>query len=204
MSLILNKAERTKQFIIERTAPIFNKKGYAGTSLSDLMGATGLTKGSIYGNFKNKDEVALEAFKYNYRQVIALFSTQIQEETSAVEKLLVYPRVYRKNFHEIFERGGCPILNTAIDSDDTHESLKHAANQAIISWRNSIAGIIKQGIDSGEIKKTVSPDGTAAMIISLVEGCGFLSKTTGDDSFFTQSLDYLEEFIRGLQAEIDH
>lgn len=50
----MSKAERTKQFIIEKTAPIFNAKGYMGTSMNDIMNATGLTKGSIYGNFETK------------------------------------------------------------------------------------------------------------------------------------------------------
>ena len=57
-STVTSRSEKTRQLIIETAAPIFNKKGYAGTSLSDLTQATGLTKGSIYGNFKNKDEVA--------------------------------------------------------------------------------------------------------------------------------------------------
>ncbi|MDO9376148.1 MAG: TetR/AcrR family transcriptional regulator, partial [Ferruginibacter sp.] len=61
----MTKAEKTRNFIVEQTAPIFNKKGYAGTSLTDLTEATGLTKGSIYGNFANKDEVALAAYDYN-------------------------------------------------------------------------------------------------------------------------------------------
>jgi len=68
---MMSKAERTKQFIIERTAPIFNSKGYAGTSMNDIMNATGLTKGSIYGNFENKDEVALAAFDQNYNTIVS-------------------------------------------------------------------------------------------------------------------------------------
>lgn len=43
----MNKAQRTRQFIVEKTAPIFNVKGYAGTSLADMTEATGLTKGSV-------------------------------------------------------------------------------------------------------------------------------------------------------------
>ncbi len=59
MNQTSSKAERTRKFIVERTAPIFNMKGYSGTSLTDLTAATGLTKGSIYGNFENKDDVAI-------------------------------------------------------------------------------------------------------------------------------------------------
>jgi TetR/AcrR family transcriptional repressor of nem operon len=65
----MSKAEHTKAFIIEKVAPVFNKKGYAGTSLSDMTAATGLTKGSIYGNFENKDEVAVAVYEYNARRL---------------------------------------------------------------------------------------------------------------------------------------
>ena len=59
------KAERTTAYIIETVAPIFNRHGYIGTSMSDLTEATGLTKGAIYGNFENKEALALSAFEHN-------------------------------------------------------------------------------------------------------------------------------------------
>jgi len=61
MGEIISKSDRTKKFIVEQTAAIFNEKGYAGTTITDLTNATKLTKGSIYGNFTNKDDVALAA-----------------------------------------------------------------------------------------------------------------------------------------------
>ena len=51
---MISKSEKTTKYIIETVAPIFNQKGYAVASMSDLTAATGLTKGAIYGNFKNK------------------------------------------------------------------------------------------------------------------------------------------------------
>jgi len=90
----VTKAEKTRQFIIEKTAPIFNTKGYAGTSLSDITEATGLTKGSIYGNFANKDEVALAAFDYNLQTVQGIIRSEMNKQESVKEKLLVYVNVY--------------------------------------------------------------------------------------------------------------
>jgi TetR/AcrR family transcriptional repressor of nem operon len=80
MEKIVSKADRTRQFIIETTANIFNKKGYAGTSLSDLTLATGLTKGSIYGNFENKEDVALAVFDYNHSKIL----TQVRKKMDEV------------------------------------------------------------------------------------------------------------------------
>ena len=78
----MSKAARTKQFIIEKTAPIFNMKGYSGTSINDITDATGLTKGSIYGNFANKDEVALAAFRFNVKKLHDIFAREIEKEKS--------------------------------------------------------------------------------------------------------------------------
>src|SRR6187549_3321523 len=106
------KAEQTRTFIIERTAPVFNMKGYAGTSLSDLEKATGLTKGSIYNNFANKDEVALAAFDYNLNMVHTLIQSEMAKADSAREKLMAYIHVYNdRSFRSAFPEGGCPILN---------------------------------------------------------------------------------------------
>jgi AcrR family transcriptional regulator len=80
--LVMGKAERTKQFIIEKTATLFNTKGIAATSLQDMTEATGLTKGSIYGNFKNKDEVALEVFRYNFKKVTNLVAEEMAREST--------------------------------------------------------------------------------------------------------------------------
>ncbi|MEL6661006.1 MAG: TetR/AcrR family transcriptional regulator, partial [Bacteroidota bacterium] len=81
--------------IIEKTASIFNKKGYTGTYLSDLTNATGLTKGSIYGNFKDKNEVALEAFRFNFKFQTQQILQKIDQETSALDKLFVFLNHYR-------------------------------------------------------------------------------------------------------------
>ncbi|MGO4376611.1 TetR family transcriptional regulator, partial [Paenibacillus sp. MCAF20] len=60
----MRKSDKTKLHIIMKSAELFNDKGYAGSTIQDIMDATGLTKGGIYRNFANKDEIALEAFAY--------------------------------------------------------------------------------------------------------------------------------------------
>ncbi|MFB0494589.1 TetR/AcrR family transcriptional repressor of nem operon [Mucilaginibacter sp. OAE612] len=174
----LSKAERTRQFIIERTSPVFNKKGYAGTSLSDLTEATGLTKGSIYGNFKNKEEVAAEVFEYNSGKVRKQIQERIQRATSYHDKLLVYAQVYHSFTRGDFIPGGCPILNTAVDADDTNPLLKDKAARAVIRWKTGIENLIKAGIDAGELKPGINTTETALSMIALIEGGIMISKVT--------------------------
>lgn len=194
-TLIVTKAERTKQLIVENTAPIFNMKGYAGTSLSDLTEATGLTKGSIYGNFANKDEVALAAFDYNFSLLNNGLTAALSLHSNAVDKLLAMTQFYRSEFKNSMTRGGCPILNTAVEADDTHPLLKEKVSKTIKSWKKNIESIIKQGIESGEIKSSVDPAQFSTEFIALIEGGIMLSKATNNITLLNSCVSRLERII---------
>lgn len=199
MDEFISKAERTRQFIIEKTAPVFNLKGYAGTSLHDLTDVTGLTKGSIYGNFKNKDEVALAAFDFNFGQVTEYIKNKILATDHSLERLLVYPEVYR-NFLKIpFLQPGCPILNTSTEADDTHPQLRQKASDALLYWKKSIENQVKRGVARNEIKADVNPTVVAVIMMSLIEGAVLQAKVTGKSSDLKIAMDFLEKFISDLE-----
>ncbi|MCB9298396.1 MAG: TetR/AcrR family transcriptional regulator [Lewinellaceae bacterium] len=63
------KAEKTRQYIVEKAASLFNSKGFAGTSMDDIVKATGLSKGGVYGNFSSKEAIALSAFEHAVQRV---------------------------------------------------------------------------------------------------------------------------------------
>lgn len=196
----MTKAERTKQFIIEKTAPIFNEKGYAGTSINDLMNATGLSKGSIYGNFENKDEVALAAFEFNHGLVTEYVKKEILSIDSSIERLLVYPKMYRQYWKFTFLQSGCPILNTATEADDTHGQLREKATMALKFWKTSIENQIKRGIKRSEIKKDTNPNEIAVIMISIIEGAFMQAKVTGQAAELKTAMNYLEKIINNLKS----
>lgn len=192
----MSKSEQTKAFIIEKTAPIFNSKGYAGTSLTDITDATKLTKGSIYGNFTNKDEVALAAFDYNLKKVNSILLQEMAKYKSAKDKLLVYGKVYTDFQDYPFPAGGCPILNTAIESDDTHPVLRTKVMAAINGWKNKIMSILEEGIKNKEFKRSINAEQIALTIIALIEGGIMISRTTNKTAYRTAIMQSLEQFIR--------
>jgi AcrR family transcriptional regulator len=194
----MGKAARTRQFIIEKTAPVFNTKGYAGTSMADLTEATGLTKGSIYGNFENKDEVALAAFDHNWQQVNAVIEGELARQSSARDKLLVYVRVYSDYQHYPFPAGGCPILNTATEADDTHPLLRGKAVAAIAAWKRNIADLVALGIGRNEFRPDVDPEQVALTMIAMIEGTIMIAKLTGKTSLRKYVLQSVETLIDGL------
>jgi AcrR family transcriptional regulator len=191
----MGKAERTREFIVEKTAPVFNRKGYAGTSMSDLTDSTGLTKGAIYGNFENKDEVALAAFDYNLLRMVEQVRGLQSTHPTALGKLQAYITVYRRGLTKPTLSAGCPIVNTGVDADDTHPQLRKKVEEALNSWHRSISAIIHQGIRSGEMRDDVDIPAFASLMIAMIEGGITVSKISGDKSYLTQSLDHLEKLI---------
>ncbi|MCW3117155.1 MAG: TetR/AcrR family transcriptional regulator [Chitinophagaceae bacterium] len=194
----MSKAGQTKAFIIEKTAPIFNKKGYEGTSMSDMTRATGLTKGSIYGNFANKDEVALAVFDFNLQKIETIIRSEMAKHETAKDKLLVYVNVYDNFLSHPFPEGGCPILNTATECDDTHPELKKRAASAIHSWKNKIIHLIEKGIASREFSKNADAEKTAITMIANIEGAIMITKLTGKMNYRTAIMENVKAMIDNL------
>src|SRR5258708_12110759 len=146
----MSKAERTREFNNKKTVPIFNMKGFAGTSLSDMTAATGLNKGSIYGNFTDKDEVGLAAFEYNSKTVSSIVRAEMAIQGSYRDKLMVYVEGYGNFSKYCSSAGGCPIMNTIVEADDTHPGLKAKAVEALLNWKDRIAGLVLKVIPTGK------------------------------------------------------
>ena len=191
----MTKADKTKKFVIERSATIFNKKGYAGTSLSDLVEATGLTKGSIYGNFESKDEIAIAVFRYNIACLNNEINFFLANKTTAGEKLLGLTQYYRMNWNKVFEDGGCPFQNASVEADDNLNFLKKTVQLGINAWVKGITGIIANGQKKGEFKTNIDPKEYSYAIITQLEGGIMLAKIMNRSKILFNALDRIDCLI---------
>ncbi|WP_407483854.1 TetR/AcrR family transcriptional regulator [Elizabethkingia meningoseptica] len=185
----MNKAEKTKLFIIEKTASIFNTKGYAATSLSDITEATGLTKGSVYGNFSSKDEVVTEAFKYNTAKLYKGFESAMSGMENASERLMAFIEFYRNNWKKIYSTGGCPMLNAATEADNHLLFLKKTVKQYFIIWQKRISRIIEEGKEEGIFRADTDAEKYAYTIMILIEGGVLLAGTLDNADHLDIALD---------------
>ncbi len=195
----MKKSEKTREFILEKCAPVFNQKGYIGTSFSDLENATGLTKGCIYGLFRNKEELAVACFDYARSLIHGRMNSEAKKKDNAIEKLQAIFDMYR-TFPEFWPvKGGCPILNTSIEADDTNPELQKRVVNALEIWRRYFASIITRGMRNGEIRPDANPNVTATLFIALLEGATMMSKAYNDSSSLGIVLDKIDEMIERLQ-----
>ena len=192
---MLTKAERTTQYILETVAPIFNKKGYFGTSMSDLTAATGLTKGSIYGNFENKEQLALEAFNYNVRKVNGLLKKHVGAHENAKDKLFALTEFYRGYRQYTGEFGGCPLINVGVDSAHQNPVLANRVKHVVHKWKESLSRIIEEGIKEGYFRKSVKPGKLANLIFGMIEGGAFLTVIADDKMIMIDMMNEVDQII---------
>lgn len=166
----MGKAERTRQYIIERTAPLFNTKGFEGTSLTELTEATGLTKGAIYGNFSDKDEIAMEAFKYSMVKVREMVRMQMEGASSYKKQLIALLEFYARYVFDPPVPGGCPLLNSAIEADDHRTSMRKVVTKELMNTIEFIDGLLTKGIKAGEFRKNINSREIAYTFFCSVEG----------------------------------
>jgi TetR/AcrR family transcriptional regulator, transcriptional repressor for nem operon len=172
----MTKAEKTRYYIIEKTAPLFNVKGYDGTTLADLTQVTGLTKGALYGNFSSKDEIAEEAFRYSIAKVKRMIALEVQTAVTYKTRLIKLLDFFAAYVNKPPIPGGCPLLNTAIEADDYRTSMRRVVTTELLGTINFIADLLKKGVEVGEFSKTINPKSLAYTFFCSVEGALMFSR----------------------------
>ncbi|PKB18759.1 TetR/AcrR family transcriptional regulator [Flavobacterium sp. 5] len=175
----MSKAERTRQFIIETSAPIINKKGMAGTSLTDIMEATKLAKGGIYGNFENKEEICTESFLYLRAQLAKQLDSALLKGKSAEERLFNLLKVY-SNLENMDE--GCPIMNFGLEADDTNPIIREHVKKAIFSAQKRFYTIVEDGIKNNQLSPEFDAEQFSIKAFAMIEGAILLTKVIGSDT----------------------
>jgi TetR/AcrR family transcriptional regulator, transcriptional repressor for nem operon len=166
----MTKAERTRQFIIEKTAPLFNRKGFEGTSLTDLTKATGLTKGALYGNFSSKEKIASEAFRFSMKKVRELVAQDLAQSVTCKDQLRALLNFYSKYVFDPPIPGGCPLLNSAVEADDNRSRMRPVVAKEIMQTVNFIKELLDKGIKAGEFRKNINSRQVAYAFFCSIEG----------------------------------
>ncbi|SEN84159.1 DNA-binding transcriptional regulator, AcrR family [Mucilaginibacter gossypiicola] len=190
----MGKAERTRQFIIETAAPIFNEKGIAGTTIDDILAATKMAKGGLYGHFESKEEIANVMVNYLLDKLNDKVTTVMAKEKTAIKKILAFIDIYKDPIDSYID-GGCPILNFGVEADDNNPALKQRLKTMIEEGQRVFIEIINKGVANGEISPEINAADYALKMFTLLEGGMLVSRVTGSSK-------YMNSLVRMLKSEL--
>jgi TetR/AcrR family transcriptional regulator, transcriptional repressor for nem operon len=191
----MSKGTETQNRIIVKAAPLFNRKGFEGCSMQNIVEAVGLEKGSLYGHFPNKEALAIAAFEYAWGETSSARIARMDTVANAIEKLKLHVNhlVSLPQFP-----GGCPLINTIVDSDDGNPALKKLARDALRQWRLYLQNIVAEGQARKEIRAGVEPEDVAALLISLFEGAMALDRLDKKSGFLAKAGKHINSYLGTL------
>ena len=192
---MLTKAEKTKQFILETAAPLYNEKGISGVSVDDVLAATKLTKGCLYGHFESKDDLSRQVVDLMLKKITDKMYLAVADKKTAKAKIFAFLDFY-KNPIDTYISGGCPIFNTAVDADDNYPVIKQKVAAIFRAGQDELTNVLKEGISSGEFSPNLDPATFAFKLVASIEG-GIVMCRTMD------IVKPMHSLIKSLKAELE-
>lgn len=184
----------TRRRIVEQTASLLNSTGYMRASMSEIMKATGLQKGGIYHHFASREELVLETFWYLTGMIRDRIGRILKRDQSTREKLLGLIEMFRQITVDDALRGGCPILNLAMESGAASPNLRAASREAIALLTGVFERVISAGVSAGELAPG-SARPRAAYLVAALEG-GVMLSARYDSPI------YIDAVARSLEMQV--
>ncbi|HTX57620.1 MAG TPA: TetR/AcrR family transcriptional regulator [Candidatus Acidoferrales bacterium] len=170
------KGSKRRLAILASAAPIFNRRGFAGTSIADILEAAELEKGGLYNHFASKEELAVEAFDYAYAQVEAYFTNALLTAAPGLSRVRSYIDAFERYCERPVIDGGCPVMNACVEADDALPFLRERVSKAFRAMRGVIARNLERAVAAGELQRALGIDETADFIVAALEGAVLLSR----------------------------
>jgi AcrR family transcriptional regulator len=191
--------EYTRGRILQKSGILFNTHGYKATSISDITGSTGFTKGAIYKHFRNKEDLERRALSEMAEVLYGKMRAVIKPETTAGTKLRAMFRFFESYITDPPLKGGCPLMNAAIESDDASPVLKKEALKILVVLRKSIVTVLENGVRHKQIRPGINTDLYATLIIASLEGAIMMGKLQDNNEDIRRIIKHLETQLREIE-----
>lgn len=194
----MRNPELTRLTILEKSSILFNTQGYKATSLSDICKASELTKGAIYKNFKDKAELEKESLLFMCKKLLSDVSKGISKADGAEKKLLAILKYFESYHAKPPFQGGCPLMNAAIEVDDSNPDLKLVVKNVMELMHENLCSVMKKGIKHGQIRKDADIKGLASVIFSSLEGALMMIKILDTNKHMLATSKHLKKEIKKI------
>jgi TetR/AcrR family transcriptional repressor of nem operon len=192
----MGKADRTKLYITRVAATLFNKKGFPGTSVADIVDAAQVTWGSLYGHFESKDELYLASVDFLLEQWLEGLRSAMAGGRKAGQQLEAFFLWYERKAIDSDE-GGSPVINFATEADDLNAEVKRKTGKVIFRLISLICEVINAGIERGELSAQIDSVAFAARVLAAIEGGAALTRITGN-------LKIIRSVFQALSMELEN
>lgn len=187
------QAEYDRNLVIAQATAIFWEKGYGKTSIGDLVGATGLQPGSLYGAFGNKKGLFLEVVDQYNRTFIAQLCALRDAQGKAIEKLEGILRQIVEDSSASEGKHGCLTVNALLELSQHDDEIGARLRSYNVQVRKAFAWLVKDAQADGDVSTARDPNELASFVVNNIWGMRVMCKSQPDRAS-------LEAVVAGVMA----
>lgn len=190
----MNPAQLTKQRILDKATKLVHERGFRATSLSELLTAVGIKKGTLYYHFPGKDDLGLAVLERAKARFLATLDEVLTAPTPAEGIQQFFEFVLEQHRSRRFV-GGCLFGNTALEMSDANDRFANSVSHVFREWTSRLAAVIRAGQEAGQFRRDIPAENLAQVVVSTVEGGIMMSRLQKDEGPLKACLDGLKTFL---------
>ena len=167
--------------VLDRAMRAFWARGYAATSMSDLVDATGINRGSIYAAFTDKRGLFTRALQHYDRVHRSDFLEGMAEAHGPKEAILATFEAAAASGRDGTTPGGCLLVNTALELSPHDPEIAAVVSRALCQVERFFRDRVAAARDAGSVPARVDADATAKALLGLFLGLRVLTRSNAEE-----------------------
>jgi TetR/AcrR family transcriptional repressor of nem operon len=161
------KGEATRAFLLRTAGRVFAERGYVGTTMADLIAASGLTKGAFYFYFRSKSDLALAVLADQKNRWLDQIGNRVLTHPRAADQLdALMPAMLEL----IATDAGAWSVTRLTRELATDPALAGSVGEPMAEWVAMIADIVRRGQAEGDLRAGLDPDDVAVVLVAAFDG----------------------------------
>ncbi len=194
------KGTRTRRKIIEKSMQLFSVKGYYNTSVSDILAATDLTKGGLYGHFASKEDIWYAV----YQEAVSIWKKivfkGIRHNSDPLKRIEKFIENDMRDYlgADVFE-GGCFFLNMLVELSGQSASMSKQILRGFVRLSGLLRSWLDEANQKGMLQNNLDLKEIANFIIISLNGAAALYISSRDRTILDQTVLQLRFYINQLK-----
>ncbi|MGE0652816.1 MAG: TetR/AcrR family transcriptional regulator [Alphaproteobacteria bacterium] len=206
MSTTTTKGSDTRERILDAAQALILARGFAGTSLDDILKATKLTKGAFFHHFRSKADLGSVLVHRFAERDMAAFEEWSRRADALADDPLQAAMVFLKLFEEELKGlpepfPGCMLASYVYEREQFDADVLEYVAEVFRKWSNYFEARFEQVMKTRKPKVAVSARELAEMIVSILEGAFILSRAYNEPKLIVRQSELFRQHLQLLFAE---
>ena len=195
------KGEQTREHILATAEGIILQRGYSGTSIEEVIGAAGITKGGFFYHFDGKNDLA-KNLMLRYLDSDTKFFTDLAERAQSLtedplQQLLIFLKLMAETMADLPDtHPGCLVASFTYEAQQFDDDVRELYAQGVLSWRHIFLEHFEKVVEKYPMKIEKPLEELADMLSTVIEGGIIMSKALNDRSILPNQLLHYRNYVR--------